>query len=108
MGVAGSILILLGLYLMISGVRAGRPTLGVTGFITFGKRPHRSKELRWALIQNYSGTLTWIGLINSRPEGGYSNDSITLITVPAGLGVLGAVLYILLEKFTLYLIGGKI
>ncbi|KAI8139597.1 hypothetical protein BJV82DRAFT_626691 [Fennellomyces sp. T-0311] len=86
MGVAGSVLIVLGLYLMCFGVRAFRPTLGVAGFLTFG-------------------TLTWIGLANSRPAGGYSNDPITMITVPVGLGVLGAVLYIILERFTVYLVG---
>ncbi|KAI9496604.1 hypothetical protein BDB00DRAFT_807993 [Zychaea mexicana] len=84
-GVAGSILIILGLYLMTLGVRALRPTLGIVGFLTFG-------------------TLTWVGLANSRPSGGYSNDPITMITVPAGLGILGAVVYTILERITVYLI----
>ncbi|KAG2223995.1 hypothetical protein INT45_009581 [Circinella minor] len=86
MGVAGSILLILGLYLMTMGVRTLRLTLGVVGFLTFG-------------------ALTWIGLANSSPSGGYSNDPITMITVPAGLGILGAVCYIILERVTVYLIG---
>ncbi|KAI9268277.1 hypothetical protein BDA99DRAFT_505358 [Phascolomyces articulosus] len=87
MGVAGSILIIFGLYLTTLGVHMLRPTLGIVGFLTFG-------------------TLTWIGLANSRPDGGYSNDPITMITVPAGLGILGATCYIILERYTACLIGG--
>ena len=36
MGVAGAVLILLGVYLMIFGYRCFRPTLAVSGFLTFG------------------------------------------------------------------------
>lgn len=39
MGVAGAILIVLGVYLMIFGFRGFRPTLAVSGFLTFGKDP---------------------------------------------------------------------
>lgn len=37
MGVAGAFLIVLGVYLMIFGFRGFRPTLAVSGFLTFGK-----------------------------------------------------------------------
>lgn len=37
MGVAGAFLIILGVYLMIFGFRGFRPTLAVSGFLTFGK-----------------------------------------------------------------------
>lgn len=37
MGVAGAILIILGIYLIVFGFRAFRPTMAVSGFIIFGK-----------------------------------------------------------------------
>lgn len=36
MGVAGTVLVFLGLFLMLAGVRAHRLTLGVSGFLTIG------------------------------------------------------------------------
>ncbi|KAI8373217.1 uncharacterized protein BYT42DRAFT_579621 [Radiomyces spectabilis] len=87
MGVAGAIFIILGIYLMVFGFRAFRPTLGVCGFITFG-------------------IVTWVGMANSQPANGYINEPITLIAVPAGLGVLGAILYVFFWNVSIYLVGG--
>ncbi|CDH51239.1 hypothetical protein RO3G_10694 [Lichtheimia corymbifera JMRC:FSU:9682] len=87
MGVAGAFLIVLGVYLMIFGFRGFRPTLAVSGFLTFG-------------------LITWVGMTNSQPPEGFTNDAITMLAVPAGLGVLGAILYALFWDVTIYLIGG--
>lgn len=87
MGVAGAILIVLGVYLMIFGFRGFRPTLAVSGFLTFG-------------------LITWVGMTNTQPAEGFTNDAITMIAVPAGLGVLGAILYALFWDVSIYLIGG--
>ncbi|KAI8142445.1 hypothetical protein BJV82DRAFT_714040 [Fennellomyces sp. T-0311] len=88
MGVAGAVLILLGCYLMVFGYRCFRPTLAVSGFLTFG-------------------LITWIGMANSQSARGYTNNAITMIAVPAGLGILGAVLYAsFLWNVSIYLVGG--
>lgn len=36
MGVAGAVLIFIGLFLLLAGVRAHRLTLGISGFLTIG------------------------------------------------------------------------
>ncbi|KAI7883001.1 hypothetical protein K492DRAFT_144414 [Lichtheimia hyalospora FSU 10163] len=87
MGVAGAFLIILGVYLMIFGFRGFRPTLAVSGFLTFG-------------------LITWVGMTNSQPAEGFTNDAITMLAVPAGLGVLGAILYALFWDISIYLVGG--
>ena len=54
------------------------------------------------------GLFTWIGLANNRPSGGYNaNDAITMIAVPAGLGVLGALVCLFIQAIMVYVIGGK-
>jgi hypothetical protein len=87
-GVAGAFLIVLGLYLMVFGFRSFRITLGVCGFLTF------------ALI-------TWVAMANNQPYYGYVNDDITIIAVPAGLGILGAIIYAIFWNISIYLVGGK-
>ncbi|KAI9491048.1 hypothetical protein BDB00DRAFT_834981 [Zychaea mexicana] len=87
MGVAGAVLIVLGLYLMVFGFRCFRPTLAVAGFLTFG-------------------LITWVGMTNSQSANGFTNDAITMLAVPAGLGVLGAILYSFLWNVSIYLVGG--
>lgn len=47
-------------------------------------------------------------MTNSQPPEGFTNDAITMLAVPAGLGVLGAILYALFWDVTIYLIGGKL
>ncbi|KAI8977170.1 hypothetical protein BDF20DRAFT_873353 [Mycotypha africana] len=85
-GVAGAFLIVLGLYLMIFGFRSFRITLAVCGFLTF------------ALI-------TWVAMANNQPYYGYINNNITMIAVPAGLGILGAIIYAIFWNISIYLIG---
>lgn len=46
-------------------------------------------------------------MANSQPPHGYMNDPITMIAVPAGLGVLGAILYTFFWNIAIYLVGGK-
>lgn len=53
------------------------------------------------------GVITWIGMANSQPAQGYINDAITMIAVPAGLGILGAILYSFFWNIAIYLVGGK-
>ncbi|KAI9472204.1 MAG: hypothetical protein EXX96DRAFT_583255 [Benjaminiella poitrasii] len=85
-GVAGAILIVLGLYLMIFGFRSFRITLAVCGFLTFG-------------------LVTWVAMANNQPYHGYINDDITMIAVPAGLGILGAIIYAIFWNVSIYLVG---
>ncbi|KAI9311655.1 hypothetical protein BX666DRAFT_913663 [Dichotomocladium elegans] len=89
MGVAGAVLIVIGLCLCFLGVRIPKLTAGITGFVIFG-------------------LITWTGLINQRPVGGYnSHDSVTMIVVPAGLGILGAGICIVLAHAATCLLGGN-
>lgn len=84
----GAILIALGLFLCVMGFRLFKPMLLIMGLLTFG-------------------SMTWIALANCKPLSGYMNDQITMIVVPAGLGILGAALYFHFWYFTIYLVGGK-
>ncbi|KAI9323349.1 hypothetical protein BX666DRAFT_1885967 [Dichotomocladium elegans] len=86
LGVTGSILIVLGIHLMIFGFQSFRPTLAVTGFLEFG-------------------LVTWIGLINAKPAEGYARDDITMIAVPAGVAVVGAILYAYFSSVSSFLVG---
>jgi hypothetical protein len=88
MAALGAILIALGVFLCIMGFRMFKPMLFVMGLLTFG-------------------SMTWIALANCRPSNGYLNDHITMIVVPAGLGILGAALYFHFWYITIYLVGGK-
>ncbi|KAI7904094.1 uncharacterized protein BX663DRAFT_432763 [Cokeromyces recurvatus] len=85
-GVVGAILIVLGLYLIIFGFRSFRITLAVCGFLTFG-------------------LITWVAMTNNQPYYGYINDNITIIAVPAGLGLLGAIIYAIFWNISIYLVG---
>ncbi|CEP08201.1 hypothetical protein [Parasitella parasitica] len=85
-GIAGAFLIVLGLYLLVFGFRSFRITLGVCGFLTFG-------------------LITWVGMANNQPFYGYINNDITIIAVPAGLGVLGAIIYAIFWNISIYLVG---
>lgn len=84
----GAILIALGLFLCVMGFRLFKPMLLIMGLLTFG-------------------SMTWIALANCKPSSGYMNDQITMIVVPASLGILGAALYFHFWYFTIYLVGGK-
>ncbi|GAN08640.1 hypothetical protein MAM1_0216c08155 [Mucor ambiguus] len=85
-GVAGAFLIVLGLYLMVFGFRSFRITLAVCGFLTFG-------------------LITWVAMANNQPYYGYINHDITIIAVPAGLGILGAIIYAFFWNISIYLVG---
>ncbi|KAG0741011.1 hypothetical protein G6F57_008068 [Rhizopus arrhizus] len=85
-GVMAGILIVLGLYLIVFGFRSFRLTLAVGGFVTFG-------------------LITWVAMTNNQPYQGYMNNNITMIAVPAGLGLLGAILYALFWSISIYLMG---
>ncbi|KAI8082008.1 uncharacterized protein B0P05DRAFT_468413 [Gilbertella persicaria] len=85
-GVVGAILIVLGLYLMVFGFRSFRITLAVCGFLTFG-------------------LITWVGMTNNQPYYGYVNNDVTIIAVPAGIGLLGAIIYAIFWNVSIYLVG---
>ncbi|CAO3626786.1 unnamed protein product [Cunninghamella blakesleeana] len=86
MGVLGGLFIILGLYLMAFGFRGFRITMFVMGFLLFG-------------------LLTWIGLTNCQTSEGYLNDQVTMIAVPAGLGVLGGIIFVFLWNIGIYVTG---
>ena len=73
---------------MVFGFRSFRITLAVCGFLTFG-------------------LITWVGMANNQPYYGYINNDVTMIAVPAGLGILGAIIYALFWNISIYLVGGK-
>lgn len=85
----GAILIVLGLFLCGMGFRRFREMLCVMGLLTFG-------------------SMTWVALANCRPESGYPRDSILMIVVPVGVGLVGAGLYYVLWNIALYLVCGNI
>lgn len=84
MAALGAILIALGLFLCSMGARMFRYMLPVMGLLTFG-------------------SMAWIGLANCRPASGYSMDSITMIVVPACIGVVGAIAYYFVWTVATYL-----
>ncbi|KAI8362585.1 hypothetical protein BD560DRAFT_404242 [Blakeslea trispora] len=86
MGALGGVLIALGIFLCSFGFRLSKIMLCVMGLLTFG-------------------SMTWIALANLRPESGYSRDEITMIVVPVGVGVVGAIVYYVLWNIALYLVG---
>ena len=51
------------------------------------------------------GLITWVAMANNQPYYGYINNDVTLIAVPAGLGILGAIIYALFWSISIYLIG---
>ncbi|CAO3596887.1 unnamed protein product [Absidia cylindrospora] len=86
MAVLGAVFIVLGLYLVVHGFRGFRVTLAVFGFLAIG-------------------LVTWVGLTNCQSSTGYINNDITMIVVPAGLGIAGAALFFVLWNIGFYLIG---
>ncbi|CDS07526.1 hypothetical protein LRAMOSA01475 [Lichtheimia ramosa] len=87
MGVAAAGLMACAIFLMVLGFHMPRITSGIMGFLAVG-------------------LFTWIGLANNRPSDGYnSNDAITMIAVPAGLGVLGALVCLYIQAMMIYVIG---
>jgi hypothetical protein len=51
------------------------------------------------------GIVTWIGLTNGEPAGGYPHQDIIYVTVIIGLGLLGALLLMFFWFVGIYLIG---
>ncbi|CAO0797414.1 unnamed protein product [Mucor circinelloides] len=82
-GFAGIVCILVGLYFQILGFRFFRPTLALVGFVFFA-------------------TMTWIGLVNNEPAGGYPLGDLIYICVSAGLGILGAIILVFLWPVGIY------
>ncbi|KAI8065618.1 hypothetical protein BC940DRAFT_348020 [Gongronella butleri] len=87
MGVVGGVFLALSLYLLAVGYRFFRSTLATFGFLAFG-------------------LVTWVGLTNCQPSSGYASNDITMIVVPAGLGVLGGAACFLFWSVGLYVIAG--
>ncbi|KAM3582049.1 hypothetical protein VKS41_005482 [Umbelopsis sp. WA50703] len=87
LGVMGGMLILIGLHFMTFGFRVFRGTLALVGFTVFG-------------------IVTWIGLTNGEPTGGYPHRDIIYVTVIIGLGLLGAIVFMYFWCFSIYMIGG--
>lgn len=87
-GFTGIVCILIGVYFMLFGYRFFRPTLALTGFVFFA-------------------FMTWIGLVNNEPPGGFPNNEITYICVSVGLGLLGAALFMFFYPVGLYGVGSK-
>lgn len=88
MSAVGAILIVIGVFLCSFGFRAHRFMLGIMGLLLFA-------------------TVTWIALGNCKPEAGYSQDSITMIVVPVGVGVIGAAVFFHFWAIAMYFAGGK-
>jgi hypothetical protein len=111
MAVLGSVFIVLGLYLVGFGFRGFRVTLAVFGFLAIGK-VHRHTNINKTVHTHslfffafHKGLVTWVGLTNCQPASGYINNDITMIVVPAGVGVAGAILFFVLWNIGFYLIG---
>ncbi|ORZ17832.1 hypothetical protein BCR42DRAFT_350252, partial [Absidia repens] len=75
---------------MLFGFRCFRSTLTTTFFFIF--------------IYVYIGSLTWIGLANSKSMEGYSRDAITMFIVPLSIGIIGAVVCFYFWKLSMGLI----
>ncbi|KAJ2959261.1 hypothetical protein NQZ79_g5224 [Umbelopsis isabellina] len=54
------------------------------------------------------GIVTWIGLTNGEPAGGYPHRDIIYVTVIIGLGLLGAIVSMYFWCFSIYMIGGLV
>ncbi|PHZ13763.1 uncharacterized protein RHIMIDRAFT_291410 [Rhizopus microsporus ATCC 52813] len=86
-GFVGTLCIVVGFYFFILGFRFFRPTMALVGFIFFA-------------------TMTWIGLVNNEPTGGYPLADLIYICVSAGLGVLGAFLFVYFYPAGIYCLAG--
>jgi hypothetical protein len=108
----GGLLMLIGLHLMSFGFRIFRGTLAIVGFTVFGMlfMVPFFYYILWtenSILIAYAGIITWIGLTNGEPAGGYPHREIVYITVIVGLGLLGAVLFMFFWFIGIYLIGGR-
>ncbi|KAI8984470.1 hypothetical protein BDF20DRAFT_816989 [Mycotypha africana] len=52
--------------------------------------------------QGFTATMTWIGLVNNEPAGGYPLGDVIYICVSAGLGLMGAVFLVFLYPLGVY------
>ncbi|KAG1047677.1 hypothetical protein G6F43_009887 [Rhizopus delemar] len=86
-GFVGTLCMIIGLYFLILAFRFFRPTMALVGFIFFA-------------------TMTWIGLVNNEPVGGYPLADIIYICVSAGLGLLGAFLFVFFYPAGIYCLAG--
>ncbi|KAI9358737.1 hypothetical protein BD770DRAFT_343460 [Pilaira anomala] len=86
-GITGITCMLFGLYFMVFGYCSFRGTLAATGFIFFA-------------------VMTWIGLVNNEPLHGYPHNEVVYMCVSAGLGLIGAFLFIFIYGVSLYFVGG--
>lgn len=48
--------------------------------------------------------MTWIGLVNNEPAGGYPLGDVIYICVSAGLGILGAIILIFVHPVGVYVL----
>lgn len=102
-------LMLIGLHFMTFGFRVFRGTLALVGFTVFGEYYLCLTGLVCHIkFSNKfkSGIVTWIGLTNGEPAGGYPHRDIIYVTVIIGLGLLGAIVFMYFWCFSIYLIGG--
>lgn len=108
-GFAGIVCVIFGLYFSILGYRFFLPTLGLVGFIFFGNTFFKKKrKKKFILTYLYIATMTWIGLINNEPAGGWPLGDLIYICVSAGLGILGAFMFMFFYQVGVYLLAGNI
>lgn len=50
--------------------------------------------------------MTWIGLVNNEPAGGYPLGDLIYICVSAGLGLLGAFIFVFFYHIGVYFLAG--
>ncbi|RUS13215.1 hypothetical protein BC937DRAFT_95661, partial [Endogone sp. FLAS-F59071] len=87
-GIVGTIFIIIGIYLGTLGYRGFRITLGVVGLLLFA-------------------TVSFVALVNAEPYWGYTAPNHIIFTaIPFGLGLLGAIAFMLFWPVSLYFIGG--
>lgn len=51
--------------------------------------------------------MTWIGLVNNEPAGGYPLGDLIYMCVSAGLGLLGAFIFVFFYHMGVYFLAGK-
>jgi hypothetical protein len=51
--------------------------------------------------------MTWIGLVNNEPAGGYPLGDLIYISVSAGLGLLGAFIFVFFYPIGVYCLAGN-
>lgn len=58
-------------------------------------------------MQTTIAFMTWVGLVNNEPIQGYPHEEIVYICVSIGLGLLGAIIFMLFFYLSIYFIGSK-